>query len=62
LIVDAVKGEYYVFKDESNSIKYMTPDDFHYFYGSITTLLSDLFHLLMFIMCWVIIIIIDGCS
>lgn len=31
-----IKGEYYVFKDESNSIKYMTPDDFHYFYGTKT--------------------------
>ncbi|KEH31570.1 hypothetical protein MTR_4g098970 [Medicago truncatula] len=27
-----IKGEYYVFKDKSNSIKCMTPDDFHYFY------------------------------
>jgi len=51
-----VEGEYYVFRDKSNSIKRMTPDDFRYYYQSITTLLSDLFHLLMFIMCLVIII------
>ncbi|XP_039688950.1 uncharacterized protein [Medicago truncatula] len=31
-----IEGEYYVFKDKSNSIKYMTPDDFHYFYGKKT--------------------------
>ncbi|RHN63548.1 hypothetical protein MtrunA17_Chr4g0059481 [Medicago truncatula] len=36
VVVVTVEGEYYVFKDKSNSIKYMTPDDFHYFYGKKT--------------------------